>query len=64
MSDTPGVNIQGTNKKGFVNTGGWVESYSRTEGQVRPHDTFAYIDENGPQLLQWDDITGTAHEFE
>jgi UDP-2,3-diacylglucosamine pyrophosphatase LpxH len=64
MSDTPGVNIQGTNKKGFVNTGGWVESYSRTEGQVRPHDTFAYIDENGPQLLQWDDITRTAHEFE
>ncbi len=44
--------------KTFVNTGSWVESDSR------PHDTLAYIDEDRPQLLQWDDETRYVHEFE
>lgn len=48
--------VEGT-PKGFVNTGSWVENSQQ-------HDTFAYIDEDGPQLLQWDYETGTAHEFE
>jgi hypothetical protein len=42
--------------KGFVNTGSWVV-------KRQPHDTFAYIGEEGPQLLQWDEETGTAHKF-
>jgi UDP-2,3-diacylglucosamine pyrophosphatase LpxH len=62
-ADTPGAYIRDTKKKGFVNTGAWVMSYSYSEQKYRPRDTFVYIDEKGPQLLQWHDETHTASEF-
>jgi predicted phosphodiesterase len=50
--------LEAAKGKMFVNTGSWIE------GNFFQYDTFAYVDENGPQLLQWDDEERTAREFE
>jgi UDP-2,3-diacylglucosamine pyrophosphatase LpxH len=49
--------LEAAKGKMFVNTGSWIE------GTFFQYDTFAYIDEEGPQLLQWDDDAQTALEF-
>jgi UDP-2,3-diacylglucosamine pyrophosphatase LpxH len=50
-------NADGTGKR-FVNTGSWLKS------NVLAYDTFAYIGEDGPRLLRWDDRARIAREFE
>jgi UDP-2,3-diacylglucosamine pyrophosphatase LpxH len=55
--EVKGTGKPGGKRKGFVNTGSWVENSHQ-------HDTFAYVGDEGPQLLQWDEETRTVREFE
>ncbi|MGZ4893969.1 MAG: metallophosphoesterase [Halobacteriota archaeon] len=55
----PGITCRDTNgtKKRFINDGSWVI------GEGHEHDTFAYIDDQGPLLLQWDVDRQTVRLF-
>jgi UDP-2,3-diacylglucosamine pyrophosphatase LpxH len=57
MPEISPLNVGGTGKR-FVNTGSWLKS------DARAYDTFAYIAEDGPRLLRWDDRKRIAREFE
>lgn len=59
--DINSLAVKKTLKKMFINSGSWADSWAKVLGI--PHNTFVYIDSDGPILLQWDDENKTVHQL-
>lgn len=59
IPEESGEEIERSLNKKFVNTGSWVSSNS-----IPIHNTFVYIDEEGPEIFYWDEKNKTIKHFE